>query len=185
MNIQSTRSRYSSSLIAFHWLMVLLLIAVFASIQLRELYPRGSDLRSAFKTWHFMLGLSVFCLVWLRLLARFSGVIPAIVPPSPRWQMYAANTVELTLYLFMIGMPLLGWSTLSALGAPIPFFGFELPPLMGVDKDFGKELEEIHGLIGTAGYYVIGLHTVAALVHHYVQKDNVLTRILPWRSESD
>ena len=185
MNIQSTRSHYSSSLIAYDWLMVLLLIAVFESIQLRELFPRGSDLRSAFKTWHFMLGLSVFYLVWLRLLARFRGVIPAIVPPSPRWQIYAANAVEVTLYLFMIGMPLLGWSTLSALGAAIPFFGFELPALIGVDKNFGKELEEIHGLIGTAGYYIIGLHTSAALFHQNVQKDNVLTRILPRRRASD
>lgn len=177
-----TSDRYGLWLMAMHWFMLILLIAVYACIELREFYPRGSELRSALKTWHFMLGLSVFFLLWVRLLARFSGAIPPIVPPSPRWQIYIANLVEFTLYVFMVVMPILGWSILSAEGAKIPFFGLQLPALMSTDKDLAKQIEEIHGLIGNIGFYIIGLHTIAALFHHYVQKDNVLSRMLPWRN---
>ena len=61
---------YSRVSIALHWLMLVLLAAVYACIELREYYPRGSDIREGLKTWHFMLGLSVFVLVWVRLVAR-------------------------------------------------------------------------------------------------------------------
>ena len=57
-------SRFS---IMMHWLMLALLAGVYACIELREFYPRGSDVREGLKTWHFMLGLSVFALVWVRL----------------------------------------------------------------------------------------------------------------------
>ena len=63
---------YSRVSIALHWLMLVLLAAVFACIELRVNYPRGSDIREALKTWHFMLGLLVFVLVWVRLFARRS-----------------------------------------------------------------------------------------------------------------
>ena len=57
--------------------MLLLLIAVYACIELREIYPKGSDPREALKTWHFMLGLSVFVLVWLRLLVNITSPDPS------------------------------------------------------------------------------------------------------------
>ena len=64
---------YSRLSIGLHWFMLLLLAAVYACIELRELYPRGSDIREGLKTWHFMLGLSVFGLVALRLVARIAS----------------------------------------------------------------------------------------------------------------
>ncbi len=135
MNWKNTASRYGSLSIGIHWLMLLLFIAVYASINLRELYPKGSDLREALKTWHFMLGMLVFVLVWLRLAARLSGPTPGIQPEPPSWQQLSAKLLHLALYVLMIGMPLTGWLLLSASGKPIPFFGLELPALVGADKD--------------------------------------------------
>jgi cytochrome b561 len=181
MNWKNTTSRYGSLSIGIHWLMLLLFIAVYASINLRELYPKGSDLREALKTWHFMLGMLVFVLVWLRLAARLSGPTPGIQPEPPGWQQLSANLLHLALYLLMIVMPLTGWLLLSASGKPIPFFGLELPALVGENKGLAEQLKEIHETIGTAGYYLIGLHAAAALYHHYVVRDNTLTRMLPER----
>ncbi|HUX31865.1 MAG TPA: cytochrome b/b6 domain-containing protein, partial [Thiobacillus sp.] len=70
---------------------------------------------------------------------------------------------------------------LSAAGKPIPFFGLELPALIGENKDLGKQIKEVHEFVGTTGYFLIGLHTVAALYHHYIKHDNTLTRMLPGR----
>lgn len=181
MNTSQATGRYSKLSIALHWLMLLLLIAVYACIELRELYPKGSDPREALKTWHFMLGLSVFVLVWVRLFARIASATPAIVPNPPGWQLLLAKLVHLALYVLMIVMPLLGWALLSAAGKPVPFFGLELPAIIAENKETGKWLKEVHETIGTVGYLLIGIHTVAALFHHYVVKDNTLLRMLPNR----
>lgn len=181
MNPSPYTSRYSTLSIALHWLMLLLFIAVYACIELRELYPKGSDPREALKSWHFMLGLAVFVLVWLRLFARIASATPSIVPNPSGWQMVLAKLLHLALYVLMIVMPLLGWALLSAAGKPVPFFGLELPALIAENKETGKWLKEIHQTIGTIGYYLIGIHTVAALFHHYVVKDNTLIRMLPTR----
>jgi cytochrome b561 len=92
--------------------------------------------------------------------------------------------MHLALYVFLIVMPVLGWLTLSAKGKVIPFFGLELPPLIGLDKFLGGELEDIHETIGTIGYYLVGLHAAAALFHHYFLRDDTLLRILPWHARA-
>lgn len=181
MNWKNTTSRYGSLSIGIHWLMLLLFIAVYACIELRELYPKGSDPREALKTWHFMLGMLVFVLVWARLAARLSGPAPAIRPEPPNWQQLSASLLHLALYALMIGMPLSGWLLLSAAGKPIPFFGLQLPALISENKELAKQIKELHETIGTAGYYLIGLHAAAALYHHYIKRDNTMARMLPVR----
>jgi len=179
MSWKNTAKRYGLLSIGFHWLMLLLIIAIYACIELRELYPKGSDPRNALKTWHFMLGLSVFLLVWLRLAVRLLQPIPEHQLGINPWQASAAKAMHYVLYLFMISMPLMGWLILSTEGKNIPFFGFELPSLMAENHDIAESIEEIHEIVGTAGYILIALHTLAALFHHYLLKDNTITRILP------
>ena len=172
--------RYGALSIALHWLMVALLIAVYATIELRGLFPKGSDPREAMKTWHFSLGLCVFALVWLRLgLHALAGQVPPVQPPLSRWQSLAARLMHLLLYAFMIGMPLLGWLTLSAQGKPVALFGLDLPALVGESKQLAETFKELHETVGAAGYWLIGLHAAAALAHHYFLRDNTLQRMLP------
>lgn len=181
MNLKNSTIRYGSFSIGIHWLMLLLFIAVYASVNLHELYPKGSDLRQALMTWHFMLGLLVFVFIWLRLAARFSGPTPLIKPAIPHLQEVSAKLLHLALYVLMIGMPLTGWLLLSASGKPIPFFGLQLPALIEENKDLASQIKEVHEFVGNTGYALIGLHSVAALYHHYIKRDNTLTRMLPQR----
>jgi cytochrome b561 len=178
---KNTTDRYGSLSIGMHWLMLLLLVAVYACIELRGFYPRGSAPREGLKQWHSMLGLAVFALVWLRLALRLKRPQPRIVPSVPVWQHRLAAAMHLALYAFMIAMPLLGWLLLSAEGKPVPFFGLELPALVGADAAYADSLETLHETIGTAGYYLVGLHALAALFHHYFMHDNTLLRMLPQR----
>jgi cytochrome b561 len=183
MALKIADNRYHILSIAGHWLTLALLVAVYALILLRELYPKGSDPREAMKMWHFMLGLTVFGLVGIRMLLRLMFRAPPITPPPPAWQRALAAAMHLALYLFLIVMPLLGWLTLSAKGAPIPFFGLQLPPLVGQDEALGHSLQEIHETIGTLGYYLVGLHAAAALFHHYFMSDDTLLRMLPRKQQ--
>src|SRR5690242_9366056 len=97
-----TTSRYGIPLIALHWFMLVLIVGVYACIELREFYPKGSPIREALKTWHYLLGFTAFVLVWLRLIARLAGRVPPIVPSPRQWQLRVAHTVEFAIYVFVI-----------------------------------------------------------------------------------
>ncbi|MBS1158572.1 MAG: cytochrome b561 [Proteobacteria bacterium] len=182
MNWRNTTERYGSLSIGLHWLMLLVLAAVYACIELREFFPKGSDPREALKAWHFMLGLAVLILVALRIGAQVIAPSPRIVPAPPKWQESAGKLMHLALYALMIGLPLAGWLLLSAAGKPIPFFTTQLPALIAENKDLAKSIKEVHEVGGTIGYIIIGLHAAAALFHHYVVGDNTLLRMLPKRA---
>lgn len=173
--------RYHTASIALHWLMLALLIGVYACIELRVLYPNGSDPREALKTWHFMLGLSVLVLVIVRIGLRLLLPAPPITPALPAWQTVLSKLVHLALYALMLGMPMAGWLMLSAAGKPIPFFGLELPALIGKNFDLAGQIKDAHVLAGQTGYALIALHAAASLYHHYIRHDNTLTRMLPGR----
>jgi cytochrome b561 len=172
--------RYGSPSIALHWWMLLRIAAVYASIELRELFPKGSDPREALKAWHSMLGLCVFVLAWLRLAVHLSGPVPGIAPEPSRGVKLSAKLMHVALYVLMICLPLGGGVILSASGKPIPFFGLQLPALVGENKDLAELFKEIHETGGTAGYFLIGLHAEAALYHHYFVRDNTLRRMVPF-----
>jgi len=178
MTWKNTANRYGSLAIGLHWLMLLVFIGVYASIELRELYEKGSDPREALKGWHFALGMLAFALVWLRIAAGFSSPTPAIQPAPAPSQQLAAKLLHLALYVLMIGMPLSGWLLLSAAGKPIPF---DLPTLIETNKTLASQLKELHEVIGTTGYFLIGAHVLAALYHHLVVRDDTMTRMLPLR----
>lgn len=174
--------RYSGISIALHWLMVLLFVAVYAAIELRDFFPKGTAPRDALKSLHFTLGLSVFALVWLRILARILWPAPVHGASQGKVQRTLGRIVHTGLYVLMIGMPIAGWIILSAEGKPVPFFELTLPPLVGSNEGLAERVEELHEVAGTIGYYLIGLHALAALVHHYVLRDRVLARMLPARA---
>ena len=87
--------------------------------------------------------------------------------------------MKVALYVFMLGMPVLGWMLLSVEGTPIPFFGWQLPALLNENKALAETIKEIHETGATIGYFLIGLHAAAALYHHYLLRDDTLRRMLP------
>lgn len=178
--LSPNRFRYGTALVAVHWFMALLMVAVFASIELRVLYAKGTEMRDFMKALHFMLGLSVLLMVVLRLAARWASPKPVTATPDnalQAWTQRLAAVGHLALYGFMLLMPLAGWLALSAAGKPIPFFGLELPALMAPNKTFAHDIKELHETVGELGYWLIGIHVVAALGHHYVLKDGLMSRM--------
>ena len=167
-------------IIGLHWLMLLLIAAAYLFIELRQWFPKGTDTRTLLKSLHYMMGFSVLFLVGLRILLRLTSQTPAIVPPPPYWTRVGGSLMLVLLYAFMTAMPLLGWMMLSAEGDPINYFGVQLPPLLAENKHWAEQIEEIHEELGEIGYFIIGLHAIAGLLHHYWLKDNTLKRMLPW-----
>jgi cytochrome b561 len=171
--------RHSAAAILLHRLMAALFVAAYATIEMREFFPRGSDPREVMKAWHYALGVSIFGLVWARLLLRLFSPTPH--GDQPRWQAWASGLVHVALYLLMIALPLLGWLALSAEGEHVVWLGLELPAITAPNEGLAEQSEELHETIGKAGYFLIGVHTAAALLHHYLLKDRVMARMLPPR----
>jgi cytochrome b561 len=183
MTFKNTENHYGSLSIRMHWITVILMIATYAFIECRVFFEKGTELRDLFKMWHFMLGLSILVMALIRVYFHFTQITPKITPSLSSLQNLGAKGAHLALYIFMISMPIAGWLMLSAFGKPIPFYGLELPSLLAKDVTLGKSIKEVHELVGLLGYYLIGLHALAALVHHYIQKDDTLTRMLPEKKE--
>ncbi|MGC9562148.1 cytochrome b [Brachymonas sp. M4Q-1] len=176
--LPSRAARFGTPLILLHWLTVLLIIAVYALMEFSDIFPKGSAERTAMKSWHFTVGMTIFAVTWLRLLARLASPTPAIEPPLPRWQSVLSHAVEGLLYLLMIGLPLSGWLTVSYNGGHVWFWGVDLPSLASaVNKDTSHSIKEVHEAVANLGYALIGLHAVAALYHHYMRHDNTLLRM--------
>jgi cytochrome b561 len=178
---KSTTQGYGWLSISFHWLMLLLVAAAYATMELKSIFPKGSASRDAMAAWHYQLGLSVFSLVWLRLLASLAGPDPVIEPPLPQWQARLAKAMHWALYALMIGVPLFGWLTLDAKGTAVSWLGLDLPVLVSKNEGAAKWLKDIHETFSTAGYFLIGMHAAAALYHHYVMRDNTLKLMFPGR----
>ena len=169
--------RYNKSIVILHWLMLLLMIAVYSFIELRVLFPKGTEPRELMKTVHYMLGLTVLALVLIRIYFRASSTAPAIQPEPSRPAQYLSKAMHLILYALMIGMPIAGWLMLSAAGKTIPFFGLTLPALVAENKDLADTIKELHKTAGNIGYFLIAGHALAGLYHHYIKRDNVLKRM--------
>jgi cytochrome b561 len=182
MTRDSTTQRYGKLSIAMHWLMLALFVGVYACIEIKGFLPRGGTGRSFFLGLHGLFGLSIFALVWIRLLGRLSPR-PPIMPAPPTWQTGVSHLMHLALYVLMIATPVLAWLMLAAGDKPMPYFDFALPAPVAVDPDLAKQFKHWHEQLGNAGYWLIGLHAAAGLFHHYWVQDNTLTRMLPGRSQ--
>lgn len=182
MHIKNSEYRFSPWIIGLHWLTLILIIVVYASMELRGLAPKGSEMRAVMKSLHFLLGLSILCVVVIRIWVHIqAGAKPVIEPAMPRWQVALADAMHYALYAFMFAMPLLGWLSLSTSGKPIALFGLPIPSLAGADVALSRQLKDVHEALAALGYALIGLHATAALLHHYVMRDNTLIRMLPGR----
>lgn len=172
-------SRYAPLLRWLHWLVFLLLLIAYVSINVRGGFPRGSAGRANALAVHALAGIGVLLLVWPRIAARWRGGTPPIVPPAGRLSTLLSKATHLALYLFLIVQPIMGIVALQLAGKPISLFGTTvLPALFGVaDRQLAHRWEDIHGDVGTVFYYVIGLHILGVLWHHLVRKDNTLRRM--------
>ena len=180
MNWKNSPHRYSTPSIALHWTMALLVAFAYATAELRDAFASDSHGRTVLTSLHAFIGLAVFVLVFGRLALR-AGPKPTIAPALSRLQASLATAMHVTLYGFMISMPLLGWLLISAEGTSISLGAFHLPPLVSPDHRLAETTEEIHEILGTIGYGLVGVHAIAALLHHYLVRDDTLVRMLPKR----
>jgi cytochrome b561 len=96
------------------------------------------------------------------------------------WQLRAAAVSHALLYGLLLVIPISGWLHSSATGVQVVYLGLvPLPDLVARDRELGKVLQTVHETLNFTLLAVVCLHVAAALKHHFVDRDTVLTRMLP------
>ena len=172
-------NRYTATARQLHWLMAILLSGLIGLGFYMHDLPLSPEKLQLY-AWHKWAGVSAFMLVWIRLAWRVSHrppALPAAISPGMQW---AAHAGHATLYLLMLAIPLSGWLMSSAKGFQTVWFGvLPIPDLLARDKVLGDLLASVHTALNLGFIALLVGHVGAALKHHLVDKDDVLTRMLP------
>lgn len=172
------KNQYHPISILFHWLVVVLLIAAFAVIELKGQFPKGSEARELTKSIHGLIGQIIFVIMILRLCVRV--LLGAPEPKNPIQVLAAASkAIHWLLYAILLIAPFFGILYFQYAGKEIHFFGLVWPQFVTPDPLMKKSVENIHEFLGNSLYFLVGIHALAALWHHYILRDDVLARILP------
>ena len=169
------RRDYHPVSIALHWLMFLLFAAALLFIELRGNVPKGSPLRDVLRGWHVDAGLLVLLFAFVRVGSRVGFGGPK--PIGPRLQAAAASALHGVLYLVMFLLPITGVVFSQAGGHDVALFGWTLPHLVAPNPALRASVRDVHELLGNAVYFLVGIHALAALWHHFVVKDETLRRM--------
>jgi cytochrome b561 len=173
------RNRYSTVSLILHWVTAALVVTQFVLISANEA-AEGPAARE-FIALHKSVGLSILVLTLVRLGWRLAN--PAIPLPAgtPRWQKLLARANHILFYVLLLAMPLVGWAASSAAGRDIAWFGLFNWPLLpiGGGREVAGSLMDIHALSARLLIALVILHIVGALKHHFVNRDNVLHRMIP------
>ncbi len=171
--------RYTSTAIALHWLIGIMILISFAV----GFYMSGlkfSPEKLKLYNWHKWAGVTIFLLVLFRCIWRLTHAVPPPPPGMPAWQHQVANATHYVLYALMIVIPLSGWLMSSVKGFQTVYFGvIPLPDLLSKSEDLGNTLQLVHKSLNYTMIGIVVLHAAAALKHHFIDKDEVLRRMLP------
>jgi cytochrome b561 len=176
-----TRFRYTRTARTLHWLAVVLIFTGFGlGLYMSDLEFSPDKLR--YYVWHKWLGITVFLLAGARLAWRAAHPAPALPAAMPAWQVRAAAVSHGLLYVLMIAIPLSGWIYSSATGVSVTYLNLvDLPNLVPKDRELAKTLLLVHQTLNYLLAAVVTVHVAAAVKHHFIDRDDILARMLPGR----
>jgi cytochrome b561 len=181
------RDRYTTVAITLHWLIAFLLICQILGGLTMVRMEDGDPLKFQIYQTHKSFGITILLLTLIRLGWRLTHKPPPLPAAMPQWERIAARGTHAAFYVLLIVVPLLGWSYVSAspFQAPTMLFGqVHLPhlPLQGFDeqKDVAEFFEESHELAAKTTLVLLLVHVAAALKHQFVNRDEVLSHMLPF-----
>ncbi|PKO87158.1 MAG: cytochrome b [Betaproteobacteria bacterium HGW-Betaproteobacteria-12] len=177
--------RYTSTAIAVHWLMAILIFGLLALGTYMQDLPLSPDKLKLY-SWHKWAGVTVFLLLLFRLTWRAGHPPPPLPDSMPKPLQLAAHAGHLALYGLMLVIPISGWLMSSAKGFQTVWFGvLPIPDLLEKNKEVGDLLQTVHMSLNLLFAAVIVGHVGAALKHHFIDKDDILTRMLPRQSKEN
>jgi cytochrome b561 len=179
MTNEKMPTRYSALAQIFHWVIAALIVTQFVLARMSENLPLGVH-KLALLARHKSVGMTVLMLAILRLLWRLKHTAPPLPAAMTRFERLAARGTHFAFYVLLFAMPLTGWMMSSAKNYSVSWFGlFTWPNLIGKNETAFDFLRSTHDLLSDVLFAIAVLHILAALKHHFWNRDDVLRRMLP------
>jgi cytochrome b561 len=182
------RSTYSSVAIGLHWLIALAMLTNIGLAWYFGTLPKAEQVAPV--QLHKSIGITVLLLTLIRIGWRLVNTPPPLPETMRPWEKWAARINHAVFYLLMLGMPLSGWAMVSASPlirvhptmlywtVPWPTFPF-LPTDPDQLHDARKFFGTTHERLAWLAYATIALHVGAALKHQFIDRDDVVARMIP------
>ncbi len=182
MALRSSKSTYGAVAVTLHWLIAIaILYMVFLGKTMDDDYVAIQ--------LHKSLGITILALSVLRLGWRLVNPAPPLPEGMSALERFAARATHWIFYILMIGIPLSGWALVSTSSFATKIWGTvtlpKLPGFAGLDENALEAAHDrLEGIHETVAFWpllaLVALHVLAALKHHFWNRDNVLTRMLPF-----
>jgi cytochrome b561 len=175
------RARWSSAVIALHWLGAALILELLAHgwLMVHGGFPAGRTFELF--QWHKSLGFVAAAVTLARLAARSLTRAPPKIAAA-LWEQRLSGFVQGLLYALTLVVIAAGWLAVSTSPLPIPtlfFGGFIVPPITGPDPGLFGAATLVHAVGAAAIAALVALHVAGALRHRFVVRDTVMERIWP------
>ena len=196
----TANTRYTAVAITLHWVLAILVLSMipigwWMSDAILVKATRAQALQVF--PLHKATGITILVLTIARLLWRLSHKAPPLPQKMPAWERTVARGTHWLFYALLLAMPLTGWVYSTAgyseafhtfIHVPVTWFGlFHIPEFPGIvgqpddaRKAIGLNAVAVHSKLAWVMLALAGLHVAAALKHHFINRDDVLTRMVPF-----
>jgi cytochrome b561 len=180
MALRNTTARWGILSQTLHWIIVALVITQVILASIAHELPLGME-KLAVLARHKSVGITILGLAVIRLLWRWMNPTPALPDTLKPYERMLAKVTHAGLYVLLFAMPITGWIMSSARNFPVSWFGLvQLPDFVAPNRPLYDAMHQTHGVLAWILGLTALLHAAAALKHHFVLKDDVLRRMLPF-----
>lgn len=168
---------YDIPTLAFHWLTALLVVLLFGTSWVWNTWPHNRQWRPIMESSHVSLGILFAILIVIRAVWRLTG--SRRLEPESGWSGILSQFMYAALYVLLGLEVALGFWLRWLQGEEFSFFGlFSMPSILEPNRPLAHSVETWHNWAAWALVILAAGHAAAALVHHYILKDNVMSRML-------
>ena len=171
---QNSPKRYHPLLVTLHWLVVILVIAMFVVGKSMSRLPNDAE-KLAPLALHMGVGILTLVVIVFRFVMRMRLPKPAHASTGNALLDWVGKAVHYALYALVFLMAVSGMSLSIQTGLPSIVFGGSGASLPADFYDFAARV--LHGFIAPTLFLLILLHVGAAFYHQLVLKDNLLARM--------
>jgi len=163
-----------------HWAMAILLTGLFAiGLYMTEL-DYYDPLYHSLPWWHKSFGLLTLFLLLLRFVWKLSNTEPLALKSHKKWEVSLAHIIQQTFYILILLIAITGYLISTAKGKGIEFFNwFDVPALTSeLEEEIADFIGDTHEFLAILLATLVVLHALAALKHHFIDKDDTLKRMI-------
>lgn len=171
--------KYHLSLRIVHWLVAFLVsVMLICGFTMTSLDAKNYPIKWQLYGWHQDLGILILLLMLFRLVLRHLTIIPAVSREFSRIERVGASVVHYLFYGILIIEPVVGYLMSSYGGHDVYFFGIKVPMLVSLNKELAGRFAELHEIVAFILIFTIALHVLGALKHLYIDKKDIIHRMV-------